>query len=167
MAIDNRYDEVVDRATNFQKEGDSHVRSVKSYRQVKSQPGGSLPRHIPTSQKLTFKAYRQAKRPPEAAYRDTHRQVHQEVDREVYQEVAQDYNEATCRERNHEVDQMVTEADIQRRLLSQCHLPMTTGCKIYSPDHAEAPHRAQTALARLNLVCITIFREAHLLDVNE
>jgi len=36
MAIDNRYDEVVDGATNCQKERDSRVRSVKSYRQVKS-----------------------------------------------------------------------------------------------------------------------------------
>jgi hypothetical protein len=41
-------------------------------------------------------------------------------------------------ESNHEVDQMVTKADFQRRLPSQCHLPMTTGCKIYSPQHAEA-----------------------------
>jgi len=32
----------------------------------------------------------------------------------------------------------------------------TTGCKIYSTEHAEALHRAQTALARLNLVSITI-----------
>jgi hypothetical protein len=44
---------------------------------------------------------------------------------------------------------------------------MTTRCKIYSLEHAEALHRAQTALARLNLVSITIFREDHLLDVNE
>jgi len=42
MAIDNRYVEVIDRATNFQTEGDCHVRSVKYYRQVKSPPGGSL-----------------------------------------------------------------------------------------------------------------------------
>jgi len=32
----------------------------------------------------------------------------------------------------------------------------TTGCKIYSTEHTEALHRAQTALARLNLVSITI-----------
>jgi hypothetical protein len=70
-------------------------------------------------------------------------------------------------ESNHEVDQMITEADFQRRLPSQCHLPMTTGCKIYSPEDAEALHRAQTALARLNLVNITIFREVYLPDVNE
>jgi len=79
MAIVNRYDEVVDGATNFHKEGDSRVRSVKSYRQVKSQPGGSLPRHVPTSQMPTFKSYRQAKSPPEAVYRDTHRQCYKEV----------------------------------------------------------------------------------------
>jgi len=36
---------------------------------------------------------------------------------------------------------------------------MTTGCKIYSTEHAEALHRAQTALARLNLVSITILEK--------
>jgi len=36
---------------------------------------------------------------------------------------------------------------------------MTTGCMIYSPEHAEALHRAQTALARLNLVSITILEK--------
>jgi len=35
-------------------------------------------------------------------------------------------------------------------------VPMNVGCKIYSTDHAEALHRAQTALAGLNLVSITI-----------
>ena len=66
---------------------------------------------------------------------------------------------------NYEVDQMVTDADFERRLLrdaactSQCHLPMTTGCKIYTIVHAEALHRVQTALVRLNLVCITILEE--------
>jgi len=35
----------------------------------------------------------------------------------------------------------------------------TTGCKIYSIEHAEALHRAQTALARLNLVSITILEK--------
>ena len=36
---------------------------------------------------------------------------------------------------------------------------MTTGCRIHSTEHAEALHRAQTALARLNLVSITILEE--------
>jgi len=36
---------------------------------------------------------------------------------------------------------------------------MTTGCKIYSTEHAEPLHRAQTALARLNLVSITILEK--------
>jgi len=39
---------------------------------------------------------------------------------------------------------------------------MTTGCMIYSPEHAEALHRAQTALARLNLVSITILEKVTL-----
>jgi hypothetical protein len=91
----------------------------------------------------------------DAVCRDTLRQVYQ-VD-----------HDSTAAAHNHEVDQMVTEADFPRCLASQCHLPMTTRCKIYSPEHAEALHRAQTALARLNLISITIFGEAHLLDVNE
>ena len=127
MAIDNRYDEVVNGTTNFQKEGDSHVRSVKFYRQVKSQPGGSLPRHVPTSQKPTFKSYRQGKKSAlEAVYHDTHRHVYEEVD--------QDSTEAAWRECYLEVNWMVTEADFQRRLLSQAacksrfHILMTAGC---------------------------------------
>jgi len=68
-----------------------------------------------------------------------------EVDRKVYQ-VDHDSIEASFRERNHEVDKMVTEADFQRRLPSQaasgsqCHLPMNTGCKRYSTTHMEALH---------------------------
>jgi len=95
---------------------------------------------------------------------DTHRQVC---------EVDHDSTEAAYREPNLEVVLMVTEADFQTRLpsqavsTSQCRLLMTTGCKIYSPEHAEALHRGQTGLARLNLVSITIFREAHLLYVYE
>jgi hypothetical protein len=33
---------------------------------------------------------------------------------------------------------------------------MSTGCKIYSTEHAETLHRDHTALARLNLLHITI-----------
>jgi hypothetical protein len=85
MAIDNEYEgEVVDGATNFQKEGDSRVRPVKSYRQVKSPRAGSLPRHAPSSQPKCptdkLKEYRVA------VYRDTYR----EVNRQVYREVDQD-----------------------------------------------------------------------------
>jgi hypothetical protein len=106
--------------------------------------------------------------------RETHQQGYKEVlqtsqmyaQRQVYQ-VDQVPTEAACRERNNLVDQMVAEADFQRPLPSQCHLPMTTSCKIYSPEHAKALHRVQTVLARLNLVSITIFRKAYLLDVNK
>ena len=122
MAIDNQYDgEVVDGATKFQKR--EITMSTRSSSTDKSKA------HL------------------EAVCRDTHRQVYQEVlptsqkyaERQVYQ-VDQDSTKAAYRERNHEVNQMVTEADFQRRLpsqaapTSQCHLPMTTGCKIYSPE---------------------------------
>jgi len=45
-----------------------------------------------------------------AVYRDTHRKVYW---------VNQDSTEVAYRERNHEVDRMVTEADFERRLPSQ------------------------------------------------
>jgi hypothetical protein len=95
MAINNRYDdEVVDGATNFQREIAVSTRSN------------------PTDKS----------KPTESQSTKTHR----EVDRDVYREVDQDSTEAAYRERNHEVDQMVTEADFERRLPSQRHLPMTT-----------------------------------------
>jgi hypothetical protein len=136
MAIDNRY-EVIDGATKIQW------------------------RVIAVSDQSS--STRKSKANLEAAYQDMHRQVYEEVDRQLCREthqqinqevlptsqkyaerqgyqVDQDSTKAAYRERNHEVDQMVTEADFQRRLLSQaaptsqCHLPMTTGCKMYSPE---------------------------------
>jgi len=121
------------RSNEFSKGGDNHLSTIKSYQQLKA--------HL------------------EAIYRDTHR-----VDREVYL-VDQDSAEAAYRERNHEVDRRVTKADFQRwlpnqdELTSQCQFPMTTSCKIYSIELAEALHRAQTALARLNLVSIAILEK--------
>ena len=91
-----------------------------------------------------------------AAYRDTHRLVYQ---------ADEDATEAAYWERNQEVYQMVTNADFRRWLpcqdepTSKCRVQMTIGCKIYSIDHAEALHRAQTALVRLNLVSITILEK--------
>ena len=123
------------RSNKFSKEGDSLAYTIKSYREVRSPPAGSQPRHPPTS--LTRS------------------------------------RTAACRERNDKVNRMVNEADFERLLsnqdasTSQGWVPMTTGCKMYSTEHAEALHRAQTALARLNLVSITIFREAHMLHVDE
>jgi hypothetical protein len=49
----------------------------------------------------------------EAVYPDTDRKVNREVNRQVCQ-VDQDSTEAAYRKRNHEVDQMVTEADFER-----------------------------------------------------
>jgi len=173
MAIGNQYDgEVVDEGTKFQKreiavstrssptdKSKAHLQAVcrdthrQGYKEVQ-----------PTSQKPTWK--QSAETRTNKSTMKSIRQVKKYAERQVYH-VDQDSTEAACRKRNHEVNQMVTEADFQRRLLSQCLLWMTTGCKIYSPEHAEALHIAQTTLARLNLVSITIFREAHLLDVNE
>lgn len=51
-------------------------------------------------------------------------------------------------EKNYEVDRMVTDKDFQSQLprhaapTSQCHLPMSTGCKIYSIVHTEAMHKS-------------------------
>jgi hypothetical protein len=101
MAIDNQYDgKVVDRATNFQKDGDRCVRQVKSPRggsQPKYAPSiwprASLPRHRPRSRPNSptdkLKTYR------EARYGGKYREVCREVD--------QDSTEAVYRERNHEV----------------------------------------------------------------
>jgi hypothetical protein len=57
--------------------------------------------------------------------------THREVNRDVYQEVNQDSTEAAYRERNQEVNWMVTDADFERRLPSQRHLPMTTDREIF------------------------------------
>jgi len=122
------------RSNELQKGGDS-VRPVKPYRQVKSPQGGSLLRQAP--------------------------RVYWEVDQQVYQ-VDQGSTEAAYREGTYQVDRMFTEPDSERRLpcqaasTSQCRVPMTTGCKIYYIELAEALHRAQMALARLNLLSITI-----------
>jgi len=142
MAIDNHYDgEVIDWATKFQK------REIAVSTQ--SSPTNKSKDHL------------------EAVYRETQRQFYNELDREVYQEVDHDSTEAAYPEHNNEVDQMVTDADFQRRIPSQCHLPMNTGCTIYSTEHAEALHGAQTVIAHLNLPSLTMYREAHLLDVNK
>jgi hypothetical protein len=163
MAIDNQYDgEVVDGATKFQK------REIAV--STRSSPTDKSKAHL------------------EAVYLDTHRQGYNEVQptsqkptwkqsaetrtnkstKKSYQQVKSTPRGKSTKstkillmppiESNHEVDQMVTEADFQRQLPSQFHLPMTTRCTIYSPKHAEALHRAQTALARLNLVGMTVYR---------
>jgi hypothetical protein len=47
----------------------------------------------------------------------------------------------------------------QDELTTQCRVPMTTGCKLYSIELTDALHRNQTTLARLNLVSITILEK--------
>jgi len=109
----------------------------------------------------------------DAVYRDTNAQVDQDSTEAANRERNQKSTDKSTKrstkillkppiKSNNEVDRMVTKADMQRRLprhaasTSQCHFPRTTGCKIYSTEHAEALHRAQRAQMHLNLVSITI-----------
>jgi len=141
-----------------------------SYWQTKSPPGGSLLRHTEKStgkstDKSTSQVLPTSQKP--AGIQSTETCTEESTEKSTAKSTAKVYNKSTKIllkppiKSNYEVDRMVTEADIQRRLphhaasTSQCHLPMTTGCKIYSIEHAEALHRAQTALARLILVSIT------------
>ena len=89
------------RATNFQKEWDRCVRSVKSYWQVKSPPGGSLPRHAPTS-------------------------LPRNQPRSLLG-VDQDSTKAAYRECTYEVNRMVTEVDFARRVNAQYRWLLAAG----------------------------------------
>jgi len=90
----NPYDgEVVDGAPNFQKEGDSRVRPVKSYRQVKSPCGGILPKHAPRSRSRSLPWCR-----PTLYWSRPSRARTNEVDLEVYREVDLHPTEAADRE---------------------------------------------------------------------
>jgi len=79
-----------------------------------------------------------------------------------HREVDQSHQVRTIRERTCEVDWTVTEVDLESWLLnrgectSQCQLLLTDDCMIYSIEYVKALLRAQTVLARLNLVSITI-----------
>jgi len=131
MAIDDQWDgQVVDGATNFQKEGDSSVSPAKSYSKVTSPLGGRLPRHASRS--------RPSSRPSSLPSRP----------RFYLSRLSK--QQTWGRPDGHWHVVWIT---------SQCRLPMTTSCKIYSPKHAEALHRAQTAPACLNLVSITILEK--------
>jgi len=101
------------------------------------------------------------------------RDMHQEVDRDVYWEVDRqvyqvNYNsiEAANRLDGHRSG-LRKIINVSRSMTSLYRVLVTTSCKIYSTEHVEVLHSAQTVLAHLNLVSITIFRDAHLLDVDE
>jgi len=73
-------------------------------------PGGSLPRHTQRStekstEKSTSQVLPRSQKPTGMPSTDTHCEVYQ---------VIQDSIEASFRERNHEVDQMVTKADFEQ-----------------------------------------------------
>jgi len=91
MAIDNWYDEVVDGATNFQKGGDNHVHTIKSYRQVnKLSWRQSTETHTEKStEKSTKKSTSQVLPTSQKPAGMQSTETHQEVDRDVYREVDQ------------------------------------------------------------------------------
>jgi len=78
------------RSNKFSKEGDSRVRPAKSYRQVKSPRGGSLPKHAPRSRPRTIPRSR-----------------------------PRFYWSRLWGEHTYEVDRIVTEADFDRWLPNQ------------------------------------------------
>jgi len=92
VATDDVYDEVVDGANNFQKEGASRDRSVKSYGQVKSPPSSPIDK---------------PKDRLEAVYRNIHRQAHPAYHAST---------KAAGWQCNLEVDRMLTEADFHSQM---------------------------------------------------
>jgi len=104
----------------------------------------------------------------EAVYRDTHWDVDREVDWKVYQ-VNQDSIEASFRERKHDVDRMVTEADFQRRLpsqaasTSQCHYRLQDIFYRACRSTAQSSDSART----LELGKYNHCREVYVLDVDK
>jgi len=158
MAIDNQYDgEVVDGVTKFQKREiavstrstdmskahleaffrDTHRQGYKEVQPTRQKPTWKQSAETGTDMS-TKKSYRQVKSAPRGkSTESTKIQLKPPI------------------ESKNEVDQMVTKVDFERRLPNQCHLPKTTRRMIYSTEHVEALHRAQTALPRLHLVSIT------------
>ena len=164
MEIDNRYDEEdIDGATSFQKGGDNHLYTIKSYTKQPTVGQSTKTRTVKWTSEV-IPTSRQAHR--EAIYRDWH----WEVDRDVYAEVDQDSTKVASQERNHEVDWKVTETDNRRRLPSQAastseyHIPMTTDWERYSREHGM---KARQSASTLELGKYSLFREASLLEVNE
>ena len=140
-------------------EGDSRVYMIN--RQVKSPRGGSLLRHAPT--RLQRSPTNKSKAHLEAVYRDTpislprNRPASLQSQPRFYWSRLSRAQPWSWPDGHRSGLPMTT--GLVKQYLSQWHLPITTGCKIYSTEHAEAMHRAQTALAHLNLVSITILEK--------
>lgn len=66
----------------------------------------------------------------------------------------------------------MTDTDFASRLPSQtasttrCHLLITTGCKLYFPEHVVVLQRAQTVQGSQNIVHKTVFRETQIVDTD-
>jgi hypothetical protein len=126
------------------KEGDSRVYTIKSYRQVNSPPGGNLLKHTPTSL------------PRSRREKSTESRLRFYCSR---------LSKAQRRSRpdGHQSGLPKTTPS-QAASTSQCHLLMTIAGRDSLRSTARRLGRAQV---HLNFVSITIFREAHLLDVDE
>ena len=123
-----------------------HIYTIMPYQQVECSPGCSLARHAPGSQPRSQLRSRPGK------------------SNKLTKILLKPHIESASMKSNGWSPMRTSNQDY----LVKQHLQInaTTGCEIYSTEHGEALHRAQTALARLNMVSITIFREAYVLDVN-
>jgi len=154
MAIDNRHDEEDVDGAMSSKGGDNHLYTTNSYQQLQSPPGGNLPRDVPWSQPV--KSYRQVDKPTSRQSTET-RTDKSTISTKIL--LKPRVESAIMKSTG------VTEVDFQRWLpnhdeyTSQCQVPMSIGCEIYSAEHAEALHRAQTAPALLNFVSTTILEK--------
>ena len=121
----------------------------------------------------TIKSYQQVEAHREEVNRDTprvvDREVYRYVDRHVNQ-VDQGCVEAKIWNRIYEVDRMVTEAGIEQWLPSQAGSTSQWDYlleKIFYRASRSTARRLNNVQAHLNLLSITIFRECHMLGVDE
>jgi len=117
---------------------DSHWQVYQQVnQQVKCPPGGSLPRHVPASLLISWPTSL-----PTSQQTSQPRSWPTSLPTSPPQ-----LDKAACQESKHDVDRTLTEANLEWLLVSQgvctClgRVPMTTACKLYSADHADALHQ--------------------------
>jgi hypothetical protein len=146
--------EVIKLPTIGASQGGMRVSTNGSCRHVKSPPGGSILRYPErltemSTEMLTSQVLPTSQQPTGILSTETSTQKSTEKSPEKSRGQSTKSTKILLKppiKSNHEVDRMVTEADFQSRLPSQaasgsqCHLPMTTGCKRYSLEHEKALH---------------------------
>ena len=130
---------------------------------TKCPPGGSLPRHTEKStEKSTEKWTSQVLPTSQKPTRKQFTETHTEMSTEKSTGKSTKSTKILLKPPFESASMMLTGWSPKRTskddylVKQRLRVNATTGCKIYSIEHAEALHRAQTALARLNLVSITI-----------